>query len=86
MLPNTDTVITCFVQLPLYILTDVEKQLKALKDGVTFEPLPSFVQRGFHSQLKGVASGNTELPEADLSRVDSKLVSTLMMFQRQGVK
>jgi hypothetical protein len=67
------------------VLFFAEKELKNVKEAVTFEPLPSFVLRAFSSQLRGAAS-NSDVASADLSHVDGKLVSSMHMFQRQGVE
>lgn len=56
---------------------------------VEVEPLPRAVVQAFSSQFeKSVSQGSevAEPPDADLSEVDATLVSSLMQFQRVGVK
>ncbi|XP_004864673.1 SWI/SNF-related matrix-associated actin-dependent regulator of chromatin subfamily A-like protein 1 isoform X1 [Heterocephalus glaber] len=53
---------------------------------VQLEPLPKTVTLAFSSQLEKTSLCLTaDIPEADLSEVDDKLVSNLMPFQRAGV-
>lgn len=52
---------------------------------VEVEPLPDAVIKTFAAQLQGSPS-QTDIPDADLSAVDSKIVTSLMPFQREGVK
>ncbi|XP_012866663.1 PREDICTED: SWI/SNF-related matrix-associated actin-dependent regulator of chromatin subfamily A-like protein 1 isoform X2 [Dipodomys ordii] len=53
---------------------------------VQLEPLPKTVTLAFASQLEKTSLHLTaDIPEADLSGVDAKLVSNLMPFQRAGV-
>ena len=50
-------------------------------------PLPKTLTLAFAAQLQKTSlSPVADVPEADLSRVDSKLVSSLLPFQRAGVK
>uniref|UniRef100_A0A8B9GD16 SWI/SNF-related matrix-associated actin-dependent regulator of chromatin subfamily A-like protein 1 n=1 Tax=Amazona collaria TaxID=241587 RepID=A0A8B9GD16_9PSIT len=51
---------------------------------VEVEPLPEAVIRAFAAQIQRSAS-QTDVPDADLSVVDSKIVKSLMPFQREGV-
>lgn len=54
---------------------------------VQLDPLPKTLTLAFASQLEKTSPCVPEtIPEADLSGVDSKLVSSLMPFQRVGVK
>ncbi|KAK2108520.1 SWI/SNF- matrix-associated actin-dependent regulator of chromatin sub A-like protein 1 [Saguinus oedipus] len=54
---------------------------------VQLDPLPTTLTLAFASQLKKTSLNPTpDVPEADLSEVDPKLVSNLMPFQRAGVK
>ncbi|KAK2506440.1 hypothetical protein MC885_012458 [Smutsia gigantea] len=54
---------------------------------VQLDPLPKTLTLAFASQLKKTSLCLTaDIPEADLSRVDPKLVSNLLPFQRAGVK
>ncbi|XP_037705236.1 SWI/SNF-related matrix-associated actin-dependent regulator of chromatin subfamily A-like protein 1 isoform X2 [Choloepus didactylus] len=53
---------------------------------VQLEPLPKTLIQAFASQLEKTSLHLTaDVPEADLSGVDPKLVSSLMPFQRAGV-
>lgn len=52
---------------------------------VEVEPLPEAVIKTFAAQLQRSQS-QTDIPDADLSVVDSKIVMSLMPFQREGVK
>ncbi|XP_033371914.1 SWI/SNF-related matrix-associated actin-dependent regulator of chromatin subfamily A-like protein 1 isoform X3 [Parus major] len=51
---------------------------------VEVEPLPEAVVKTFAAQLQRSPS-QTDIPDADLSVVDSKIVTSLMPFQREGV-
>lgn len=53
---------------------------------VQVEPLPEAVVQTFAAQIQSSTSQTTDVPEADLSVVDSKIVTSLMPFQREGVK
>lgn len=54
---------------------------------VQLDPLPKTVTLAFAAQLEKTSLHPvTDVPEADLSGVDSKLVSCLLPFQRAGVK
>jgi SWI/SNF-related matrix-associated actin-dependent regulator 1 of chromatin subfamily A len=54
---------------------------------VQLDPLPKTITLAFASQLEKTSLHLTaDVPEADLSGVDFKLVSNLMPFQRAGVK
>ncbi|XP_072473752.1 SWI/SNF-related matrix-associated actin-dependent regulator of chromatin subfamily A-like protein 1 [Notamacropus eugenii] len=53
--------------------------------GVQLEPLPKVVLQAFATHLMKKSPHPDEVPEADLSTVDSKLVSSLMPFQKTGV-
>ncbi|XP_067649630.1 SWI/SNF-related matrix-associated actin-dependent regulator of chromatin subfamily A-like protein 1 [Haliotis asinina] len=68
-------------------LEDYDNLLKAvgpLKPQVQLEPLPRAVLQMFAKQLRGIYESN-DIPDADLSKVDSVLVNALMPFQRLGV-
>ncbi|GCB77235.1 hypothetical protein scyTo_0021079 [Scyliorhinus torazame] len=52
---------------------------------VQIEPFPRGVLEIFLSQFEKSCPEPPEIPEADLSSVDSKLVHSLMPFQREGV-
>uniref|UniRef100_A0A8B9M648 SWI/SNF-related matrix-associated actin-dependent regulator of chromatin subfamily A-like protein 1 n=1 Tax=Accipiter nisus TaxID=211598 RepID=A0A8B9M648_9AVES len=51
---------------------------------VEVEPLPEAVIQTFAAQIQRSTS-QTDVPDADLSVVDSKIVTSLMPFQREGV-
>jgi len=61
-----------------------ELRVKEFGKSVQFEPLPSFVLRMFERRLKGRDLGDPT-DDPDLSRVDDKLRSSLLTFQREGV-
>ena len=61
-----------------------ERYVRQLGKSVLYEPLPSFVLRVFEYQLKGRDTTDCNV-EPDLSRVDQKIVSSLLTFQREGV-
>lgn len=63
---------------------NAERHMKQLGRNVLFEPLPSFVLRVFVKRLKGRETSDPGI-EPDLSRVDHKLLSSLLTFQREGV-
>jgi len=63
---------------------NAERRIKQLGKSVLFEPFPSFVLRVFDKRLKGHDSGDKGM-DPDLSRVDEKLLSSLLTFQREGV-
>uniref|UniRef100_A0A8C3XW03 SWI/SNF-related matrix-associated actin-dependent regulator of chromatin subfamily A-like protein 1 n=1 Tax=Chelydra serpentina TaxID=8475 RepID=A0A8C3XW03_CHESE len=52
---------------------------------VEVEPLPKPVIQAFSPQFGEPALRVSDIPEADLSAVDSKIVMSLMPFQREGV-
>jgi len=56
-----------------------------LKPAVEVEPLPKPLQVVFAAQIKG-ANPYTDVPIANISRVEQSLVNSLMSFQREGVK
>lgn len=54
---------------------------------VQLDPLPKTLTLAFAAQLQKTSlCPVADIPEADLSKVDSKLVSSLLPFQRAGVK
>ncbi|XP_009994542.1 PREDICTED: SWI/SNF-related matrix-associated actin-dependent regulator of chromatin subfamily A-like protein 1 [Chaetura pelagica] len=69
-----------------FLLQDYPKLMKVLQSlvSVEVEPLPAAVIQTFAAQIQGSTS-ETEIPDADLSVVDSKIVTSLMPFQREGV-
>ncbi|XP_072117233.1 SWI/SNF-related matrix-associated actin-dependent regulator of chromatin subfamily A-like protein 1 isoform X2 [Mobula birostris] len=52
---------------------------------VQVEPLPRGILEVFLTQFEKTCPEPSSIPEADLSHVDSKLVQSLMPFQRDGV-
>ncbi|KAG8537715.1 hypothetical protein GDO81_024034, partial [Engystomops pustulosus] len=52
---------------------------------VEVEPLPRPVVQALASQFEKTSVSRPEVPDIDLSSVDTKLVSSLMPFQREGV-
>ena len=68
---------------PLFFLVERVRGLPQ----VQLDPLPKTLTLAFTAQLQKTSlSPVADIPEADLSRVDSKLVSSLLPFQRAGVK
>ena len=59
---------------------------KGLDGAVELEPLPKAVLTTFANELKGRPQPPNRIPEANLDRVDEELTSTLMPFQRDGIK
>lgn len=53
---------------------------------VEVEPLPGTVIQAFAAQIQSSTSQKMDFPDVDLSVVDSKIVTSLMPFQREGVK
>ncbi|XP_051479833.1 SWI/SNF-related matrix-associated actin-dependent regulator of chromatin subfamily A-like protein 1 isoform X2 [Apus apus] len=69
-----------------FLLQDYPKLMKVLQSlvSVEVEPLPAAVIQTFAAQIQRSTS-ETDIPDADLSVVDSKIVTSLMPFQREGV-
>ncbi|NXU47291.1 SMAL1 protein, partial [Turnix velox] len=69
-----------------FLLEDYPKLMKVLLDlpSVEVEPLPEAVITTFAAQIQRSTS-ETDIPDADISVVDSELVTSLMPFQREGV-
>ncbi|NWU99127.1 SMAL1 protein, partial [Upupa epops] len=69
-----------------FLLQDYPKLMEMLQSfaSVEVEPLPEAVIHTFAAQIQRSTS-QTDIPEADLSIVDSKIVTSLMPFQREGV-
>ncbi|NXS56652.1 SMAL1 protein, partial [Brachypteracias leptosomus] len=69
-----------------FLLEDYPKLMEVLQGlvAVEVEPLPEAVIRTFAAQIQRCTS-QTDTPDADLSVVDSKIVTSLMPFQREGV-
>uniref|UniRef100_A0A8C0BW70 SWI/SNF-related matrix-associated actin-dependent regulator of chromatin subfamily A-like protein 1 n=1 Tax=Buteo japonicus TaxID=224669 RepID=A0A8C0BW70_9AVES len=66
-----------------FLLEDYPKLSEYLVS-VEVEPLPEAVIQTFAAQIQRSTS-QTDVPDADLSVVDSKIVTSLMPFQREGV-
>ncbi|NWR23034.1 SMAL1 protein, partial [Emberiza fucata] len=69
-----------------FLLEDYPKLMQMLLSlvSVEVEPLPEAVIKTFAAQLQRSPS-LTDIPDADLSGVDSRIVTSLMPFQREGV-
>ncbi|XP_075367509.1 SWI/SNF-related matrix-associated actin-dependent regulator of chromatin subfamily A-like protein 1 isoform X1 [Mycteria americana] len=69
-----------------FLLEDYPKLMEVLQNlvSVEVEPLPEAVIQTFAAQIQR-SSSQTDIPHADLSVVDSKIVTSLMPFQREGV-
>ncbi|NXO79867.1 SMAL1 protein, partial [Sitta europaea] len=69
-----------------FLLEDYPKLMVMLLSlvSVEVEPLPDAVIKTFATQCQRSPS-QTDIPDADLSVVDSKIVTSLMPFQREGV-
>ncbi|XP_010120798.1 PREDICTED: SWI/SNF-related matrix-associated actin-dependent regulator of chromatin subfamily A-like protein 1 [Chlamydotis macqueenii] len=69
-----------------FLLEDYPKLMEVLQSlaSVEVEPLPEAVIQTFAAQIRRSTS-QTDIPDADLSVVDSKIVTSLMPFQREGV-
>lgn len=59
------------------------RAVSSLKPNVEIEPLPKAILQVFNYREH---QEKDSIPQADLSKVDSVLVNTLMPFQREGVK
>ncbi|KAM4836015.1 SWI/SNF-related matrix-associated actin-dependent regulator of chromatin subfamily A-like protein 1 isoform 1-T4 [Thomomys bottae] len=71
-----------------FLLEDYNKLIAEVRHlpQVQLDPLPKTITLAFASQLEKTSLRPTaDIPEADLSGVDAKLVSNLMPFQRAGV-
>ncbi|XP_072198489.1 SWI/SNF-related matrix-associated actin-dependent regulator of chromatin subfamily A-like protein 1 [Excalfactoria chinensis] len=70
-----------------FLLEDYPKLMKVFQSlvSVEMEPLPGAVIQAFAAQIQNSMSQKMDLPDADLSVVDSKIVTSLMPFQREGV-
>ncbi|XP_057601468.1 SWI/SNF-related matrix-associated actin-dependent regulator of chromatin subfamily A-like protein 1 isoform X2 [Hippopotamus amphibius kiboko] len=71
-----------------FLLEEYNKLMQRVRSlpQVQLDPLPKTVTLAFATQLEKTAlCPVADIPEADLSRVDSKLVSSLLPFQRTGV-
>ncbi|XP_069083156.1 SWI/SNF-related matrix-associated actin-dependent regulator of chromatin subfamily A-like protein 1 [Pleurodeles waltl] len=70
-----------------FLLEDYQRLSEAVRNisTVEMEPLPRPVVQAFVAQFEKTSMRAADLPEADLSGVDSKLVKNLMPFQRDGV-
>ncbi|XP_031446435.1 SWI/SNF-related matrix-associated actin-dependent regulator of chromatin subfamily A-like protein 1 isoform X2 [Phasianus colchicus] len=70
-----------------FLLEDYPKLMKVFQNlvSVEVEPLPGTVIQAFAAQIQSSTSQKMDFPDADLSVVDSKIVTSLMPFQREGV-
>uniref|UniRef100_A0A5S6JUW5 SWI/SNF-related matrix-associated actin-dependent regulator of chromatin subfamily A-like protein 1 n=1 Tax=Xenopus tropicalis TaxID=8364 RepID=A0A5S6JUW5_XENTR len=70
-----------------FMLEDYQKLMESVRNiqQVEVEPLPRPVLQAFAPQFGKTTIIREEIPEVDLSQVDSKLGSNLMPFQRDGV-
>ncbi|XP_077011183.1 SWI/SNF-related matrix-associated actin-dependent regulator of chromatin subfamily A-like protein 1 isoform X2 [Tamandua tetradactyla] len=70
-----------------FLLEDHNKLILGVRHlpQVQLDPLPKTLIQAFASQLEKTSLLAADVPEADLSGVDTKLVSNLMPFQRAGV-
>nr|XP_048724582.1 SWI/SNF-related matrix-associated actin-dependent regulator of chromatin subfamily A-like protein 1 isoform X4 [Caretta caretta] len=70
-----------------FLLEDYARLMEAVQrlSTVEVEPLPKPVIQAFGPQFDEPAFHVSDIPEADLSAVDSKIVMSLMPFQREGV-
>nr|XP_042698972.1 SWI/SNF-related matrix-associated actin-dependent regulator of chromatin subfamily A-like protein 1 isoform X5 [Chrysemys picta bellii] len=70
-----------------FLLEDYPRLMEAVQrlPSVEVEPLPKPVIQAFAPQFDEPAWRVSDIPEADLSAVDSKIVMSLMPFQREGV-
>ena len=71
-----------FIQHDFFISVSA---VKGLQPAVEVDPLPKAILQVFGTQNKGENQVKT-VPIADLSNVESSLVTSLMAFQREGVK
>ncbi|KAM9548709.1 SWI/SNF-related matrix-associated actin-dependent regulator of chromatin subfamily A-like protein 1 [Guaruba guarouba] len=69
-----------------FLLEEYPRLMEVLQSLVSIEvePLPEAVIQAFAAQIQRSTS-QTDVPDADLSVVDSKIVKSLMPFQREGV-
>ncbi|XP_077686023.1 SWI/SNF-related matrix-associated actin-dependent regulator of chromatin subfamily A-like protein 1 isoform X4 [Eretmochelys imbricata] len=70
-----------------FLLEDYARLMEAVQrlSTVEVEPLPKPVIQAFGPQFDEPAFHVSDIPEADLSAVDSKIVMSLMPFQREAV-
>ncbi|KAM4025004.1 SWI/SNF-related matrix-associated actin-dependent regulator of chromatin subfamily A-like protein 1 [Anomaloglossus baeobatrachus] len=70
-----------------FLLEDYQPLMEALLriQQAEVEPLPRPVLQAFASQFDKTSVSRPEVPDVDLSVVESKLESSLMPFQREGV-
>ncbi|KAM9850478.1 SWI/SNF-related matrix-associated actin-dependent regulator of chromatin subfamily A-like protein 1 [Aulostomus maculatus] len=52
---------------------------------VEVEPLPRAIIQAFSARFEGPQARSLDVPEADLSSIDSSITSSLMPFQKEGV-
>ncbi|KAG7330920.1 hypothetical protein KOW79_004889 [Hemibagrus wyckioides] len=70
-----------------FLLEDYGRLMESLNNisAVEVEPLPRAVLQAFSSQFDKSHSRAAEIPEADLSGIDTTLTRSLMPFQQHGV-
>ncbi|XP_006028751.1 SWI/SNF-related matrix-associated actin-dependent regulator of chromatin subfamily A-like protein 1 isoform X1 [Alligator sinensis] len=70
-----------------FLLEDYPRLMGAIQSlpSIEAEPLPKPVIQTFAAQLGATTTCAADIPDADLSAVDSKIVAGLMPFQREGV-
>ncbi|XP_019409998.1 PREDICTED: SWI/SNF-related matrix-associated actin-dependent regulator of chromatin subfamily A-like protein 1 isoform X1 [Crocodylus porosus] len=70
-----------------FLLEDYPRLMGAIQSlpSIESEPLPKPVIQTFAAQLEETTTCAADIPDADLSAVDSKIVAGLMPFQREGV-
>ncbi|NWI13932.1 SMAL1 protein, partial [Crypturellus soui] len=70
-----------------FLLEDYPKLMEVVQSlaSVEVEPLPTAVIQTFATQIERSTLQTMDIPDADLSEVDSKIVTSLMPFQREGV-
>ncbi|KAK5861167.1 hypothetical protein PBY51_022583 [Eleginops maclovinus] len=91
-------VIAAFKQMPTknydmktkkwkFSLGDYKRLLDVLSGiaAVEVEPLPRAIIQAFSASFDGTEARSLDVPEADLSSIDSSLTCSLMPFQREGV-
>ncbi|XP_029460978.1 SWI/SNF-related matrix-associated actin-dependent regulator of chromatin subfamily A-like protein 1 isoform X2 [Rhinatrema bivittatum] len=70
-----------------FLLEEYQRLSETLRGfpSLEVEPLPKAVIHTFAAQFESTSAHLADIPDAELSMVDSKLVNSLMPFQREGV-
>uniref|UniRef100_A0AAQ5ZQL5 SWI/SNF-related matrix-associated actin-dependent regulator of chromatin subfamily A-like protein 1 n=1 Tax=Amphiprion ocellaris TaxID=80972 RepID=A0AAQ5ZQL5_AMPOC len=68
-----------------FSLEDYKMDLLSGIAAVEVEPLPRAIIQAFSASFDGTEARSLDVPEADLSSIDSSLTCSLMPFQREGV-